>query len=569
MKNKNVFNILFILTLIILSLIMFYFINQKEGFHEDEIFSYGSSNYKYDNVFQAAAHMDSRNRAIEKYIIGDNLSQTIKNMIYYSKNSKEFGDLVWEIMSQDKPIWKTPEDAKNYLSVTSDEILSLGSVYYNQARDVHPPLFYFLVHLISILFLNNFSKYIIFIINLGFFVGICILIRKILKLYNKEKLSISTMILYGGSIGAISTVIFQRMYAMLAFFCVYYLYINLKIIKNEFIIDKKLKRELVIITILGFLTQYYFCIYAVFIFLCMMIKMLKDKNKENYTKYLIAHIKAAIIGVVIFPPAIYHIFFSYRGVGNSNNVNITEKTIFYLKEVLNSYSLNNLIGYIFILIATIVIIILSIKKRKEIKDKFIGILLIVPIILFIITVSKISPNVNSKYTIRYITAILPIIALGVILIIDRIIRNKKLSVIIIVSFSIIISILGLVYNEPKYLYKGYREYLDLAKQYKELNFVYMCDNGFTHINSLPEFMIYNKSMIINTNHDDLEFLKTEPELQKQERFVLSIKKWMNVDEVLNNVLEKTGFDEYEVLLDDKGDFNSIIYLIKKAPNLVD
>lgn len=567
MKNqKTIFNTLFIITLIILSLIMFYFINQKEGFHEDEIFSYGSSNYKYDNVFQAAAHMDSRNRAIEKYIIGDNLSQTIKNMVYYSKNSKEFGDLVWEIMSQDKPIWKTPEDAKNYLSVTSDEIFSLGSVYYNQARDVHPPLFYFLVHIVSILFLNNFSKYIIFLINLGFFIGTCILLRKILKLYNKEKLSIPTIILYGASIGAISTVVFQRMYAMLAFFCVYYLYINLKIIKNEFIIDKKLKRELIIVTILGFLTQYYFCIYAVFVFICMFVKMIKNKNKENYIKYLTGHIKAAIIGVAIFPPAIYHIFFSYRGVGNSNNVNILEKTIFYLKEVLNSYSLNNLIGYLIIGIATIVIISLVIKKRKEIKEKFIGILLIIPIILFIIIISKISPNVNPKYTIRYITAILPIIALGTILIIDKIINNKKLSIIITLSFSVIISILGLIYNEPKYLYRGYNEYLKLANQYKDLDFVYMCDNGFTHINSLPEFMIYNKSMIINTNHDNLDFLLTEPEIQKKEQFILSIKKWMNVEEVLRNVLERTGFNEYEILLDDNGDFNSIIYLIKKSPN---
>lgn len=567
MNKKNIFNILFIITLIILSIIMIYFINQKEGFHEDEIFSYGSSNYKYDNVFQAAAHMDSRNRAIEKYIIGDNLSETIKNIIYYAKNSGEYGDLIYQIMKADKPIWKTPEDAKNYLAVTSDEIFSLGSVYYNQARDVHPPLFYFLVHIVSILFLNNFSKYIIFTINLGFFIGICILLRKILKLYNKEKLSIPTIILYGASIGAISTVIFQRMYAMLSFFCVYYLYINLKIIENKFIIDKKLKRELVIITILGFLTQYYFCIYAVFVFICMILKMIKDKNKENYIKYLVSHIKAAIIGVIIFPPAIYHIFFSYRGVGNCNNVNIIEKTLFYLKEVLNSYSLNNLIGYFFILIAIIVIIILLIKNRKEIKNKFTGVLLILPVMLFIVIVSKISPNVNSKYTIRYITAILPIVALGIILIIDKIIKNKKLSIIITVSFSIIISIIGLIYNHPKYLYKGYNKYLKLANQYKDLDFVYICDNGFTHINSLPEFMIYNKSIIINTNHDNLDFLRIEPELQKQEQFILSIKKWMNVDEVLNNVLEKTGFKEYEILLDDNGDFNSIIYLIKKAPNL--
>lgn len=170
---------------------------------------------------------------------------------------------------------------------------------------------------------------------------------------------------------------------------------------------------------------------------------------------------------------------------------------------------------------------------------------------------------DSKYTIRYVTAILPVISLGIILLIDTIIKNKKISIVMTVVVSIIISSIGLIYNEPKYLYKGYNEYLKIAEKYKDFDFVYMCDNGFTHINSLPEFMIYNKSMIININHDNLDFLITEPELQKQEQFVLSIKKWMNVDEVLKNVLEKTGFTEYEVLLDDKGDFNSKIYLIKR------
>lgn len=362
MENKRIFNILFIITLVILSIIMIFFINEKEGFHEDEIFSYGSSNYKYDNVFQAASYMDSINRGIEKYIIEDNIVQTIKNIIYYTKNSEEYNSLVYEIMSKDLPIWKTPEDAKNYLSVTSDEIFSFGPIYYNQARDVHPPLFYFLVHIVSTIFLNKFSKYIIFIINLVFFIGICLLIRKILKLYDKENLSVPTIILYGASIGAISTLIFQRMYAMLAFFCVYYLYINLKIIKNDFKIDKRTKGQLVIITILGFLTQYYFCIYAVFVFVCMMTKMIKEKNKENYKNYFIQHIKAAIIGIVIFPASIYHIFFSYRGVGNSNNVNILEKIIYYFREILNAYSLDNWIG-------NIINSFISIKKKATKRKK--------------------------------------------------------------------------------------------------------------------------------------------------------------------------------------------------------
>ena len=46
-------NKIFIILVLILSSICFFYINQKQGFHEDEIFSYGSSNYKYDNVFRS------------------------------------------------------------------------------------------------------------------------------------------------------------------------------------------------------------------------------------------------------------------------------------------------------------------------------------------------------------------------------------------------------------------------------------------------------------------------------------------------------------------------------------
>ena len=564
MKKQNIFNILFIIIVIILSFLMLYFINQKEGFHEDEIFSYGSSNYKYDNVFQAAAHMDSRNRAIEKYIISDTIGQTIKNIIYYAKNSEEYGNVIYEIMSADKPIWKTPEDAKNYLSVSTDEIFSFGSIYYNQARDVHPPLFYFLVHIVSVLFLNNFSKYIIFLINLVFFIGICVFIRKILKLYDKEKLSIPAIILYGVSIGGISTVIFQRMYAMLAFFCVLYLYITLKIIKNEYILDKKLKIWLVQTTIIGFLTQYYFCIYAVFVFFIMFIKMLIDKKNKEAITFLVQHIKAAVIGVIIFPPSIYHIFFSYRGIGNKMNFEkYISKIVYYIKETLNAYSLASIIGYVIVIGMIIGITILLIRNRKKLKFKFENLLLLIPVILFILVIAKISPNINEKYTIRYVTAILPIISIFIIFITDNLINSKKISLIILTTFTIIISIYGLIVNTPKYLYKGYSEYIDIAEKYKDLNFVYVCDNGFTHINSLPEFMIYNKSMIINLSHDKLDFLIEDEELQKQSEYILSIKKWMNTEEVLNKILEKTNFSQYEVLLDDNSDTQSKIYLIKR------
>ena len=81
--------------------------------------------------------------------------------------------------------------------------------------------------------------------------------------------------------------------------------------------------------------------------------------------------------------------------------------------------------------------------------------------------------------------------------------------------------------------------------------------------SLPEFMTYDKSLIINMNYDKLDFLKTDEEIQSENQFILTIKKWMNVEDTLNQILEYTGFRNYEVLLDQEDDTGSIIYLITR------
>lgn len=44
-------NIMYYIIIFVSCCIMVFFIQQKEGFHEDEMFSYGSSNYCKDNVF--------------------------------------------------------------------------------------------------------------------------------------------------------------------------------------------------------------------------------------------------------------------------------------------------------------------------------------------------------------------------------------------------------------------------------------------------------------------------------------------------------------------------------------
>ena len=53
----------------------------------------------------------------------------------------------------------TRQELFDYVAVTEGEGFDFGSVYYNQAMDVHPPLYYWLFNAVSSLFPNSFSKW--------------------------------------------------------------------------------------------------------------------------------------------------------------------------------------------------------------------------------------------------------------------------------------------------------------------------------------------------------------------------------------------------------------------------
>lgn len=515
-KNKE--NILFIISILLCLALMFYWMSKKEGFHEDEIFSYGSSNYIYNCMLK--------------------------------------------ISENDKPIWITPQEASDYVTVSIDEIFNYVAPYANQAQDVHPPLFYFLVHLICSIFVGIFSKYFIFIINAIFFVGICIVIRKIFKLLDKSYLTTPLILLYGLSVGAISTVLFLRMYTMLTFFCLLYLYINLKILKNNFEISKKLAIGLIVTTILGFLTQYYFCIYAVLVFIIMLIKAITYNNKKLALKYFVNHVIAAVIGVLLFTQSINHIFFSYRGVGGDH---VKDGLSNFFGLLFGSYSLSLIVGIIILLLCLIYLVVKLINRIKNKtlnKDNlFLWLILIVPAILFVTIVSKLSPFIH----LRYVMPIVPIFGLFFILILDDVLKSTRFISKTVIIYIIIVfaTIPGMISNKPSGLYTGYNECLEVAEKHKDLHYVYVYDNTFTHLNSVPEFMIYHKSIILNSNNNEIDILKTDNELKLQDSFVLTIKTWLNVDEILNKVLNATGFNHYEKLLNDNNKFESKTFLISK------
>ena len=556
-------NIKYILVILTVACLMLFFINKKEGFHEDEIFSYGSASYFYDNVFRPYGIEDSTGEFVRKNILKGNI---FKNLKYYLlDHRKEMYGLIEKYKAAHRPVWRSPKDADDYLTVKGwKEVVNYPISYYNQAKDVHPPLFYFLVHTVQILFYGKFSKYIVFLINICFAIPSLVLIKRLMEKMGKEQLAIPAMILYGFSMGAMCTAIFQRMYMMLSFFILMFISVNFDIVKNNYEIDKKTWRWLGLVAILGYLTQYYFCIFAAGVAFVVFINVCRSRDKKRIVSYILGYLKIALIGIILYPFSINHVFFSYRGVGVSvMHKGYLEKLSDYLSLVSYSFSLPVLlIGLILI-----AMVVCSIIRRREIGDfiSFVS-LLFIPLIIYVLIVVKTAPEVEYVHTLRYLMCVLPVISILMVLSIDLFIRNIMVSQVVLIALTVGISIYGLATSEPFFLYKGYSRYIEIAEENKNDRFVYVGDTVFNHIQSMQEFAIYRESLILNEGQ--LDSLTDNKELETEDEFILSIKKYKGDEYILEQIIENTDFKDAELLYDDDGEVGCIIYRMKRVENEV-
>lgn len=560
MKDFLKVNYKYIIVILMISVVMTFFMTKKEGFHEDEMFSYGSSNYAYDNVYRPYGKEDETNIFVKEKIMNGNIIQNLK---YYLIDHRDIKDeTLASIKSEFVPTWRSSDEANDYLTIQPKDALNYGMVYYNQSRDIHPPLFYFLVHTVSIFFMGHFSKYIIFSINLVFMILSLWTIKNIFEKLDKKHLIVPVLILYGFSMGAISTVIFQRMYSMLNFFVLMFISANIDIIKKDFDIDKKLWNKLTWIVLLGFWTQYYFCIVAGVVAVLVLIGVIRKQGKQGAITYILKYLKMAVIGVLLYPLSINHIFFSYRGVGKAEMARgFGEKLVEYLNMIGYSFSVPVLAIAICLILLVMAVAVKSVIDKKVDKNALGAGAIIFSVICYVCVIVKVSPELQDANIIRYIMCVLPLIIISILLLIDTVIKNKNVLKYSLVGISLIISVYGLMFSEPAFLYKGYAKYLEIAEGNKEDKFVYVGDTVFNHIQSMPEFATYSESLILNENQ--LDVLENDSKLSEKNEFILSIKKYKGADEILAKVIEKTGFLNYEVLLDDDGDVGCKIYKVMR------
>lgn len=555
LKNNG----LTILAVLLAVIVMFYYVDKKQGYHEDEMFSYGSSNYKYDNVYRNYGYAQGNMDIFYREVSG---SGDVKKLITFLKDvgKNDYSEFTKnETLFKEVPIWKSDKDALEYLTINKGDVLNYKSVYVNQTFDVHPPLFYFCMHLVSSLFYGKFTKYIGFTLNMVFFLGTLYFLDKICKRLGKRKLSAPVILLYGLSMGAISTVSFHRMYMMLTFFGVWYFYLTVSFLKDDYQIDKKLPWILCILG--GFLTQYYFCIYIVIIFLINGIHLLLSKDYKKLLNYFLVHLIPAVIGIIFYPVSIYQIFFSYRGLGaDSTGRNLSTNIKYYFDSMIKMFSLDK------IFMGLVCLLFLGLGyfwgKKRHLKDKRFLINLFLPIIVYILIVSKLAPFLGENYTSRYIMILFPFFSLLLVYLFNLFYDYKyfrEVSILII----LVISIYGFSTRKPVYLYEDNKQVISLAKENKRVPFIYVYDNYFTHLSAMEEFSIYEKSLILNNNIYDYSNLKNDEVLKNSSEIIVCIKNWLDRDRVLEKLVNNTDYKHYEEILYLNSDVESTYYRLEK------
>ena len=217
--------------------------------------------------------------------------------------------------------------------------ISGDKIYYNQTQDVHPPLYYFLLHTASILSFGNFTKWTGIVLNIIIFIGICGVLYIIgKKIFKSTIWSLVLVAIYGVSTGGVFSTIFIRMYELLIFFVLLYLNKVIDILKKNIIenesISKKDMAELVTIFVFGMLTHYHFIIISVLISAILFIIMLLKKVKiSRILTYIGINILGLLIYSIIYPSFYIHMFGTHRGAESAGNLlNISD----YVERIKNT-----------------------------------------------------------------------------------------------------------------------------------------------------------------------------------------------------------------------------------------
>lgn len=515
-----------ILALFICAAVLCVFVSMKQGWHMDEMLSFELANAEYNPWITPLQPEGRLAKFVHNEIDGATLSETLENLadtvMDVVRNRGESKLLSYKADVYEEPVWITAEQFRAYIQVDEEDDFNYLSVYFNVKDDNHPPLHFMLVHTVSSVFKGMAEPWMGCLINLIAVIMVMILLMKAgvliaeaLDLKYGRWIGILTAGLYGISSGAIATTLLIRMYGMLTLWCVAYFYLVLKKWRDrEF--DKRSFR-LILVTMLGFWTQYFFLFYCLILAAVVSVLLLRGKRFKELWCFVRSMLTAAVVGLVVFPFAVSDIFSSGRGVEALGNLAAGFSGYgTRLGAFLGILLSRTFFPLIWILPLALAVLAVCLARRVskdsgavsggDGKNKSELWILIVPPVGYFLLAARMSPYLVD----RYIMPIFPFVILWGVLFLAALVgmcenrlsaaQGKRLRAAIFAGV-ILLQFAGVFRYDGSYLYQGYDEQITAAESFQDYPCICIYD-GVGYYENLQEFTYYPKTLLLT--FDQLE-----------------------------------------------------------------
>lgn len=564
-----------------------FFVSCKQGFHMDELLSFELANAEFNPWIVTTQPEGRLAKFVHNEIDGetfgetlDNLADTVRDVLQNRGSSKL---LTYTADVYEEPVWITSEQFSDYITVKSGDAFNYLSVYFNVKDDNHPPLHFMVLHTVSSLFQGRISPWMGCVINMVAVVWVMILLYRICLLTapalgmekDGRRLGVMTALFYGLSTGALATVLLIRMYGMLTLWCV--LYFNLILKKWQGASFDQKNGKLILVTMLGFWTQYFFLFYCLLLAAVVSVCLGKAGRRRELICFVGSMAIAAVVGVLVYPFAVSDVFSSGRGVealGNlSRGLSGYGTRLLAFGEIL----LDRGTGYYPLCLILLLAAIAWAGIRKKAKDgrekkgadgggqSWFWWMLVFPMAGYFLLAARMSPYLVD----RYIMPAFPFTVLLMMLVIFKLIgktydiysekQTGRLNMLV-CEVLFIFQIWNLVCYDGSYLYEGY----DFQRNYAVKNADYPCIcvyDGVGYYENLLEFASYDKSLLLTL--EELENRVDRESIEKLGQVVVLVKGGVDYGKVCDILTETYGFTVYQYMMREPGVYGDEVMIMRK------
>lgn len=516
-----------------------YFGFQKSGFHEDEYYTYYSSNRTF-GLYQPDREWQERQTILDEYVV-------------------------------------KPGEGFNY-----------GLVKLVQSWDVHPPLYYYIFHTICSLVPGVFTKWTGIATNLiAFAISFFLLFLILERLKVNSYLEACILLFWAVNPQTVSCNMLTRMYAWLTVFIFACALLHIRLVQGDggcgpFSSGKKAlstsKKSLInnilggnpenislwnywvkfvlpimAVSFLGFLTQYFYLFFfvsigAAYVFWLIFVK----GDAKRVSLYILSCAVSLMLAVLYYPASVHHLFGGYRGneaAGSLFDLGNTVLRISFFTGLLNDFVFAG--GLVFIVLAIIVGVILSTRasdKKKNVTSRprpEIIILAIGALGYFLLT-SKAALLVGSASN-RYEMPIYGLIIALILMDLEYVYRKVDNTVIkcVVAVFLSVLLVKGLaIDNRVLFMYPDDKARVSYASENRDDVAVVMYNPATPHNvwRLTDELLQYPK--VYYMNEENYEPISDE-EILNAGKIVLYIADDDFQKFAMDNLEKSTGLDSYE------------------------